>query len=79
MVLGCALYRMHFGYLAYWTLSAITFLWTPLFCIAAALVPAAAGGSASLWCLLANRPLPYLGVVSTYADKQIDTGCFMNK
>ena len=66
MALGCALlYWMHFGYRAYWTLSAITFLWTPLFCLAAAaLVLAAAGGSAILRCLLANRPLHYLGVVS---------------
>jgi peptidoglycan/LPS O-acetylase OafA/YrhL len=66
MALGCALlYWMHFGYRAYWTRSAITFLWTPLFCLAAAaLMLAAAGGSAILRCLLANRPLHYLGVVS---------------
>lgn len=59
------LYWMHFGYRAYWTRAPITFLWTPLFCTAvAAVVLAAAGGSAILRCLLANRAMHYLGVIS---------------
>ena len=59
------LYWMHFGYRAYWTPAAITFLWTPLFCVAtAAVVLAAAGGSVILRGLLANRVMHYLGVIS---------------
>jgi peptidoglycan/LPS O-acetylase OafA/YrhL len=62
---GGLLYWMHFGYRAYWTPASITFLWTPLFCIAvAAVVLAAAGGSALLRRLLANRAMHYLGVIS---------------
>lgn len=62
---GALLYWMHFGYRAYWTLAPITFLWTPLFCLAiAAVVLGAAGGSAMLRGLLANRPMLYLGTVS---------------
>ena len=66
LALGAALpYWMHHGYRAYWTAAPITFLWTPLFCLAvAAVVLAAAGGSALLRALLANRPLHYLGVIS---------------
>lgn len=64
-VAGALLYWMHFGYRAYWTLAPITFLWTPLFCLAvAAVVLGAAGGSRLLHRLLANRPMLYLGTVS---------------
>jgi len=62
---GALLYWMHFGYRAYWTPAPITFLWTPLFCLAvAAVVLGAAGGSALLHRLLANRLMRYLGTVS---------------
>ena len=62
---GALLYWMHHGYRAYWTLAPISFLWTPSFCLAvAAVVLGAAGGSAILHRLLANRPMRYLGTVS---------------
>ena len=66
MALAAALlYWMHFGYRAYWTPVPITFLWTPLFCLAvAAVVLGAAGGSAMLHRLLANQLMLYLGTVS---------------
>lgn len=61
----CLLYWVHYGYRAYWSPSAITFLWTPLFSVAtAALIFAAAAGSWPLRQIFANRLALYLGTVS---------------
>ena len=64
--LGVALlYWVHHGYRAYWTAAPITFLWTPLFCLAvAAVILAAAAGSRPLRWLLANPVALYLGTIS---------------
>ncbi|MFZ2208255.1 MAG: acyltransferase [Porticoccaceae bacterium] len=59
------LYWVHHGYRAYWTAAPITFLWTPLFCLAtAAVILAATAGSRPLLWLFANRLALYLGTVS---------------
>ena len=59
------MYWMHYTYRAYWTPAPITFLWTPLFSLAAAaIVLAAACGSAVLGRLFANRMMLYLGTIS---------------
>lgn len=59
------LYWVHYGYRAYWTAAPITFLWTPLFCLAtAAVILAATAGSRPLLWLFANRLALYLGTVS---------------
>lgn len=59
------LYWIHHGYRAYWTRAPITFLWTPLFCLAtAAVILGATAGSRPLGWLFANPLALYLGTVS---------------
>lgn len=61
----CLLYWVHYGHRAYWTLAPISFLWTPLFCLAtAAVILAATAGSRPLHWLFANSLARYLGTIS---------------